>query len=59
MGGGQPPEFGRQGEGDQEIIRRHQSPGLPFQPLLALVMLAIRAVAMAAGVRHQNPVRAV
>jgi hypothetical protein len=50
---GERPEFGRQGKGQQEILGGHLFLQLAFQPLLALVMLAVGAVAMAAGVRQQ------
>ena len=50
---GQQPEFRRQGEGQQEVLRRHLLLQLPFQPLLAFMMLAVRAMSMAAGVRDQ------
>lgn len=50
---GQRPEFGRYGESHQEIVGRDLTLELAFQPLLALKMLAMRAVAMAAGMRHE------
>jgi len=56
---GQRPEFGRQGEGHQEVLGGHLLAPQAFQPLLTPVMLTVRAVVMAAGVRDQNPVRAV
>ena len=53
MSPGQFPDFRRQRESEQEVVCRHLPPQLAFQPLLAFVMLAVRAIAMAAGVRHQ------
>ena len=50
---GQAAQFRRQGEGDQEIAARHQPAGLPLNPALALKVLAMRAIAVPAGVRHQ------
>ena len=50
----QRPQFGRQRERQQEVLGRHLLGDLAFQPLLALVMLAMRAMAMAAGMRHQD-----
>jgi hypothetical protein len=47
------PQFGRQGKGEQEILGRHLLLELTLQPLLALMVLAVWAVAMAAGVWHQ------
>ena len=55
---GERPEFGGQGEGQQKVLGRDLLVQLPFQPLLALMMLAVRAVAMAAGMRHQFLMRA-
>jgi len=50
---GQRPELGREREGEQEV-RGGDLPGeLALEPLLAVVVLAVRAVAMAAGMRHQ------
>lgn len=54
MAPGQIAQLRRQGEGEQEMAARHLLPDLPFQPLLAFVMLAVRAIAMAAGVGHQT-----
>ena len=51
---GQRPQLGRQGKGQQEIVNRHLFFELAFQPLLALVMLTMGAVAMPAGVRHKD-----
>jgi len=55
---GQPPEFGGQGEGQQKVLGGDLFLDLAFQPLLTLMMLAVRAVAMAAGMRHQFLMRA-
>jgi hypothetical protein len=49
---GQLPELRRQGEGKHEIVAWHLAPELPLQPLLAFVLLAMRAAAMSAGMRH-------
>ena len=49
---GQRPEFGGQGEGHQEVVAGHQPLGLLLDPALALKVLAVRATAVAAGVRH-------
>jgi hypothetical protein len=43
----------RQGEGEHEIAFRHLQPDLPLQPLLALVMLAMRTTAVPARMRHE------
>jgi hypothetical protein len=53
----QRPEFGGQGEGQQKILGGHLLLHLAFQPLLALMVLTVRAVAMAAGMRHQRLMR--
>ena len=50
----QRPEFGGQGERHQEILGRHLLLHLAFQPLLTLMVLAMRAVAVAAGMRYQR-----
>ena len=50
---GQRPEFGGQGEGQQKVLGGHLLLQLTFQPLLTLMMLAVRAVAVAAGMWHQ------
>jgi hypothetical protein len=55
---GERPELGRQGEGEQEVLGRQLPLQLSFQPLLALVVLAVRAVAMTAGMGHQTLMRA-
>ena len=49
----QRPEFGGQCKGQHEILCRHLFLQLAFQPLLALMVLAVGAVAVAAGMRHQ------
>ena len=54
----QRPELGRQGEGDQKVASRHLLLQLAFEPLLTLMVLAVRAMAVAAGVRHQHLLRA-
>ena len=51
---GQRPKFGRQGEGQQKIFGRDLFVELPFQPLLALMMLAMRTIAMSAGMRDED-----
>ena len=51
---GERPEFGGQGEGQQKVLGRDLLLQLPFQPLLTLMVLTMRAVAMAAGVRDQG-----
>ena len=51
---GQGPELGRQGEGQQKILGRDLLLELTLQPLLAFMVLAMRAVAMTTGVRHQD-----
>jgi len=51
---GQRPKFSRQGEGQQKILGRHLFLKLPFQPLLAFMMLAMRAITMAAGMRDED-----
>jgi hypothetical protein len=51
---GQFPELRRQGEGQHEIVAQHLQPQLPLQPLLAFVLLAMRATAVPAGVRHDT-----
>ena len=48
------PELLGQGEGQEKILGGHLFLELTFQPLLALMVLAVRTVAMAAGVGHQN-----
>ena len=57
MGPGQRPEFCRQSEGQEEVLGRDLLVQLPFQPLLTLVVLTVRAVAMAAGMRDQHGLR--
>ena len=55
---GQRPEFGGQGEGQQKVLGRNLLLHLAFQPLLTLMMLTVRAMAVAAGMRHQLLLRA-
>ncbi len=43
----------RQREGDHEVVHRQQLGTLPFQPLLPFMMLTVRTVAMAAGMRQR------
>ena len=50
---GQRAQFRGQGERDQEIAARHPPLRLPLDPLLALKVLAMRTIAMTAGVRRQ------
>jgi hypothetical protein len=49
---GQGSEFGGQGESEQKILGGKLFFELAFQPLLALMMLAVGTAAMATGVRH-------
>lgn len=51
---GQRAQFFGQGEGQQKIRGRHLFFELAFQPLLALMMLAMGATAMAAGMRDED-----
>ena len=53
MAPGQGAQFSGQREGDQEIRTRQQRLRLPFDPALALEVLAVRAASMSAGMRHQ------
>jgi hypothetical protein len=55
----EPAPFGRQREGQQKVVGRDEPLHLTFQPLLALVVLTVRAKAMAAGMRHEVVVRTV
>ncbi len=50
---GQRPEFRGQGEGQQKVLGGHLLLQLTFQPLLTLMVLTVRAVAMTAGMGHQ------
>ena len=50
---GQGTQFLWQGEGDQKVGARQQRLRLPFNPALALKVLAVRAAAVPAGMRHQ------
>jgi len=54
MAEGQAPEGHRQGEGHQEVGAGHQPLELALQPLLAFVVLTMRATAMPARMRHQD-----
>jgi len=54
MGQGQGAKFRRQGEGQQEVRAGHQRFPLPFQPLLALVVLAVGTQPVAAGMGHED-----
>ena len=47
-------ELRGQGEGQKKILGRHLFLELPLQPFLALMVLAVRTVAMAAGMRHEK-----
>jgi hypothetical protein len=49
----EPTQFSRQREGQQKVVGRDEALHLTFQPLLALVVLAVRAKAMAAGMRNE------
>src|SRR3990172_4708551 len=51
---GQRPQLGGQGEGQQEVFAGHLLFELALQPLLALMGLAVRTLAMTAGVRHED-----
>lgn len=55
---GQRPELGRQGESEQEVRGRYLARQLSFQPLLAVVVLTVRAVTVAAGMGNQAAVLA-
>jgi hypothetical protein len=59
VGQSEPAPFGRQREGQQKVVGRDEPLHLTFQPLLALVVLTVRAKAMAAGMRHEVVVRTV
>ena len=52
-GRGQVTQLGGQGEGDQVVLDGYLALELALQPLLGLVMLAMRTRAMAARVRHE------
>ena len=47
-------EFFRQGKGQQKILDGQLFLELTFQPLLALMVLAVWAIAMAAGMRRED-----
>jgi hypothetical protein len=51
---GQKPEFFGQGKGQQEIRGGDLFLKLTLKPSLAFIMLAMRAAAMAAGMRHKD-----
>jgi len=51
---GQRTQFFGQGEGQQEILGGHSFFELPFQPLLGLMMLAMRTIAMATGMWDEH-----
>ncbi len=55
----QSPQLGRHGEGDQEIHHRQQFGLLPLDPALAVVVLAVGATAMTAGMGNLEAVVAV
>jgi len=50
----QRPELLGQGERQKKILGGHLLLELTCQPLLAFMVLAVRTVAMAAGMRHEN-----
>ncbi len=50
----QRPELLGQGESQEKILGGHLFVELTFQPLLALMVLAVRTVAMAAGMGHEK-----
>lgn len=52
-------QLGGQGERDQEVAPRHQCLGLTLNPALALKVLAVRAIAVATGMRHYGLLTAV
>ena len=54
MGEGQGAKGRRQGKGHQEILPRHQLLDLALEPLLALVVLAVRAATVSARMGHQD-----
>jgi hypothetical protein len=49
------PQLPGQREGNQEVLARQPLVKLAFQPLAALVVLAMRAVSVAAGVGNIHP----
>jgi hypothetical protein len=59
VGQSEPTPFGRQRKGQEKVVGRDEPLHLMFQPLLALVVLTVRAKAMAAGMRHEVVVRTV
>jgi len=50
----QRPELRRQCESQKKILGGNLFLELTFQPLLAFMVLAVRTVAMGAGMRHEN-----
>ena len=50
----QRPELLGQGESQKKILGGNLFLELTFQPLLAFMVLAVRTVAMGAGMRHEN-----
>ena len=50
----QRPKFSRQGESQQKIFGGHLFLELTFQPLLAFMVLAVRTIAMTAGMRYER-----
>ncbi len=59
VGQSEPAPFGRQRKGQEKVVGRDEPLHLTFQPLLALVVLTVRAKAMAAGMRDEVVVRTV
>ena len=59
VGQSEPAPFGRQREGQEKVVGRDEPLYLTFQPLLALVVLTVRAKLMAAGMRDEVVVRTV
>jgi len=53
MAPGQMPQFGREGEGQQEVVAGDQLFELALQSLLALMVLAVGAGAVSAGVGNE------
>lgn len=51
---GQSPQLRRQGKRDHKVITRHLFFQLILNPQLRFMMLAMRAVAMTAGVRNKR-----
>jgi hypothetical protein len=55
----QSPQLSRHREGDQEVLHRQQSGLLPLNPALTVVMLAVGATAVTAGMGNLEAVLAV